>query len=138
MQGLRMLGQEWLGLWERIEKLKAEAKALEEQADELDRRMVEELQAAGERVVHLDGVGRMQLDAQLFVNVLAANKPEVLAWLKGDPEGTALVREDFSHSSLKAFVKERIAAGKEIPSTVGWTPVTRIKFVPAKRQGSEA
>lgn len=132
LASVRKQGEEYLALWARIEALHAEAKALEEQADAVENRMVEELLGAGEKVCHLDGVGRFQLDPQLFVQVLAENKPEVVAWLKGDPDGSAIVTEDVNHQRMKAFIKERLKQGKPIHELVKVTPVTQIKFVPAK------
>jgi len=131
-QKLRETGQKYLALYKEIEEMEAKVKVLKAQADELEKTMVEDLQEADDKVFHLDGVGRFQLDPQLFVSVLKEDKPIVLQWLKADPDGAALVMEDVNASRLKSFVKERLQQGKPLHELIKRTPMTQIKFVAAK------
>ena len=75
-----------------------------------------------ERVTY-EGIGRVNLTGDLYVQV--QNKPGLMDWLSDEGMGD-LIQPTVNSSTLKAFIKRRIAAGQEIPEEfVKVSPFTR-------------
>lgn len=64
----------------------------------------------------------------LYVSVLADDKPTFMQWLKDSGQG-GIIKEDVNPQTLKAFIKNRIENAEEYPADiVKVTPVTKAKF----------
>lgn len=75
-----------------------------------------------ERVTY-EGIGRVNLTGDLYVQV--QNKSGLMDWLSDEGMGD-LIQPTANSSTLKAFIKRRIAAGQEIPEEfVKVSPFTR-------------
>ena len=64
----------------------------------------------------------------LYVSVLADDKPSFLQWLRDAGQG-GIIKEDVAPQTLKAFIKDRINNAEDYPGElVKVTPVTKAKF----------
>lgn len=73
----------------------------------------------------IEGVGRLGLTADLNVSVKAGMKEQLFGWFKKSRLGD-LIQPTVNASTLKAFVKDRIKAGKPIPDDLlNVNPFTR-------------
>lgn len=65
--------------------------------------------------INVAGIGRCTLTGDLYVS--APDKTAMHAWLEDNGHGSLIV-ETVNAQSLKAFIKEQIKAGTELPETV--------------------
>ena len=64
----------------------------------------------------------------LYVSVLADDKPTFMQWLRDSGQG-GIIKEDVNPQTLKAFIKNRIENAEDYPADiVKVTPVTKAKF----------
>lgn len=115
-------------------RLMADAKVRKEAADEEKKmrdaeydvlrieRVPEAMEGAGIENVRLEGIGRVSLTGDMWVKV--ADKGGFFGWLKKHKLGDLIVPQ-VNGSTLKAFVKGRMKAGKEVPESLKVTPYTR-------------
>lgn len=83
-----------------------------------------------DRVV-FDGVGRLQLKDDIYCNVSAADREALKEWLVANGH-SSLISDTVNASSLKAFIKEQMKAGADIPADlVKVTPFTKASVVKA-------
>lgn len=80
------------------------------------------MEDAGIENVRMDGIGRVSLTGDMWVKV--ADKTGFFGWLKKHKLGDLIVPQ-VNGSTLKAFVKDRIKAGKEVPDSLKVTAFTR-------------
>lgn len=111
---------------ERKDKLDDELKLVNAEFDviriELIPTLFDDLGLENLRVADL---GRVSLTGDVFVSLPAAQKVGLFGWLKKRKLGD-LIQENVNSSTLRAFVKDRIKAGKEIPEEfLRVTPYTR-------------
>lgn len=118
----------------RTAKEKAEAELLEINAfyDVLRYECVPEaMDRAGVHNVTYDGIGRVSLTPDVFVSTKPGAKDALFAWLKKNKLAD-LIQPTINSSTLKAWVKDRIKAGKKVPSEhLNVTPVTRASITKA-------
>jgi hypothetical protein len=75
-----------------------------------------------ERITY-EGIGRVSLTGDMYTQVV--DKPGLYDWLEGNGFGD-LIQLTINASTLKAFVKGRVKAGKEIPTDfIKIAPFTR-------------
>lgn len=80
--------------------------------------------------VTFDGIGRVGLTSDMFVSV--TDKPGLYDWLQDNGFGD-LIQPVVNSSTLKAFIKNRIKAGKDVPEEfVKYTPFTRASITAKK------
>lgn len=68
--------------------------------------------------LRLDGIGRLGLTSDAYCTVIPGHKPDLLEWLKSDPENAMLVKEDINPSTLKSLVKTMAERHKELQGEV--------------------
>jgi hypothetical protein len=80
----------------------------------------------GVEKISYEGIGRVQLAADIRLQCAAAQKPGFLQWCRKN-KLEDLWKMDINSSTLKAFIKARIKAGKELPpdDLVKVEPITR-------------
>ncbi len=64
--------------------------------------------------VNVTGVGKISLRAEIFASIRSERKEEAKDWLVSNGH-EALIKETVNASTLKAFVKEQLENGEEIP-----------------------
>ena len=77
--------------------------------------------------VKLEGLGKVSLEGELFVEIAAANKPAFYLWLDEHGFGD-LVQSTISGQTLKAFVKGQMKKGNELPFYVKARPASKAKL----------
>lgn len=108
------------------EDLEAQLKEANAEFDVLRIELVPTLmEDQGVENVRYEGVGRVSLTADVFVSTNKSLQPGLFAWFKKRKLGD-LIQPTVNSSTLRAFVKDRIKAGKEIPEEfLNVTPYTR-------------
>lgn len=61
---------------------------------------------------------RLKPNIRYFISYNKDQRPQVIEWMKGDPIGRELVKEDVHPKTFESFVKQRIEEGKEPPPHV--------------------
>lgn len=86
----------------------------------------EKMDEDGVERVSYDGVGRVSLTPDLRVNTPAGAKPNLFKWFKSHKLSDLIV-PTVNASTLKAWVKQRMKEGKELPPSemLNVTPITR-------------
>jgi hypothetical protein len=114
-----------------IEAVEARLSILKKIHDDL--RMVTipaKLEELGLRNATFEGIGRVQLAADLQCSTVAGRKPDAMQWLK-DSGYTDMIKEDYNASSMKALVKRLLIEGVEIPDFMQVYPFQRASIVRA-------
>lgn len=93
-------------------------------------RIPNEMERLELRSTTFEGLGRVQLAADLYCSVKAGCKDQVNQWLT-DQGLEDMIIPTVNSSSLKALVRRRIAEGVEVPEFLNVTPFTRASIVKA-------
>lgn len=113
----------------RMDEMDVEWKALIKELDDIRLKQIPDLMSEeGIRTVTFDGIGRVQLAADLYVSIIG-NKEETYDWMKDNGYDGVIV--EYVHpSTLKALVKEGLKAGREFPEDkFKISPFTRASIV---------
>lgn len=82
------------------------------------------MEEVGFDTVNISGVGRISLRAEIYASIIKDQKDEAYAWLAANGHG-ALIKDTVNSSSLKAFCKESMINGVELPDDIfSVTPYT--------------
>ncbi len=112
--GLLVLATRMRAIQARMDDMDIEWKALTKELDEIRLKLIPDLMnEEGIRTVTFDGIGRVQLAADLYVSIIG-NKEETYEWMKYNGYGGVVV-EYIHPSTLKATIKEGMKAGREFP-----------------------
>lgn len=76
------------------------------------------------------GIGRVQLAADLYCSTKAGQKDAAMQWLR-DMEMDGMISETYNASSMKALVRRLMVDGTEIPDFMNVTPFIRASIVKA-------
>jgi hypothetical protein len=113
------------GAQRRKEQLEDQLKDINAEFDVLRFELVPgALEDAGVENVRYEGIGRVSTTADLRLSLLKADQPTFFSWLKKNKLDD-LIQPTVNSSTLKAWVKGRIKAGKEVPDVIAVTPITR-------------
>jgi hypothetical protein len=88
------------------------------------------LEELGLRNATFEGIGRVQVAADLQCSTAAGRKGDAMQWLK-DSGYADMIREDYNASSMKALVKRLLVDGVEIPDFMNVYPFQRASIVKA-------
>lgn len=104
---------------------KSSASALNGEIELLTKTLIpEEMDSMEVSSMNIKGVGRLGLRADAYCTVPAANKERLYEWLR-DNDFEALISETVNSSTLKAFMKEQILEGNDVPDEiVNFSPYT--------------
>lgn len=72
------------------------------------------LEDAGIRTATFEGIGRVQVTADMRVSQVPERREELYDWLRRSGAGD-LIKPNVNASSLKSFIKELISEGVEVP-----------------------
>mgnify|MGYP000857457659 FL=1 len=112
--GLLVLATRMRAIQARMDDMDIEWKALTKELDEIRLKLIPDLMnEEGIRTVTFDGIGRVQLAADLYVSIIG-NEGETYEWMKDNGYGGVVV-EYIHPSTLKAIIKEGMKAGREFP-----------------------
>ena len=126
---LLVLATQMKAIQARMEVMEVEWKALVRAYDNIRLKQIPDLMSEeGIRTVTFDGIGRVQLGADLYVSIVG-NKEETYDWMK-DNGYDGVVVEYVHPSTLKAIIKEGLKAGREFPEDkFKISPFTRASIV---------
>lgn len=132
MEALRAHCAAMKSLQDRKTKLEEELSQVNVELDDIRTKKIPELMASMElRNVTIEGLGRVQLAADLYASTRAGKKDEAMTWLR-DCGYADMITETYNASSLKALLRRMIAEGTEIPEHVfSVTPFMRASIVKA-------
>lgn len=123
----------------RMKELQAEKDKLEEsltninkELDELRTKKIPEMMASMDiRTAVFEGIGRVQLAADVYASTRAGQKERAMEWLR-DCGYADMIQETYNASSLKALFRRMIVDGVDIPDDMfSVTPFTRASIVKA-------
>lgn len=123
---LRQLASRMQKLGDEYDELKAKLSEINKEYDNIRLKLLPDLMAECDiKSITLDGIGRVGTSSDMYVSSLAENKENLFEWLRSDGSGD-LIQETVNASTLKAWVKERIEHGKNVPENlIKVTPFTR-------------
>jgi len=113
------------------EEVEEQVKALNVSLDELRLKLIPEMMDQLEvKNATFEGVGRVQLAADLYCSTAAGRKDEAMLWLR-DCGYDEMITETYNATSMKALVRRLIEAGIEVPDFMNVTPFIRASIVKA-------
>lgn len=114
----------------KYDALKEQEKAVNAEYDELRLRLIPELMSEMNiRTVTYEGIGRIQLAADVYATIPTDHKQAAYNWLADNGFGD-LVQPTVNASTLKAWCKEQLKGGTDLPEDLfRVTPFTRASIV---------
>jgi len=114
------------------ERLEAELVDLNKELDVIRTKKIPELMESMElRNVTIEGLGRVQLAADIYASTREGQKEAAMTWLR-DCGYDGMITETYNASSLKALLRRMMAEGGEIPEDIfNVTPFVRASIVKA-------
>lgn len=112
---------------EEIDTLKSILATHQKNWDELRKKWIpEKMEELGLDGCKINGVGTISVRVDAYCSVPAGKKEELYAWLLTN-EHEDLVQSTVNSSTLKAFMKEQIMSGNDVPDEiVNWAPYTYV------------
>jgi hypothetical protein len=102
----------------RIADLDGQKAILYNEFENLRKKIVpERMEKEGMQNVTVRGIGRFSITADMYCNTPADKRFELQEWLMERGFGN-LIQPTVNGSTLKAFIKEQIKAGEDIPSDI--------------------
>jgi len=100
---------------EELDLLKASTSAVQKEFDILRKEVLpEKMEETGFDNVKVTGVGRISLRAEMYASIKADHKEQAYEWLVSEGHED-LIKPTVNASTLKAFCKEQISEGVELP-----------------------
>lgn len=108
-----------------MKDLQAQKDTLEEQLSSINKALdvirtkdiPELMESLGLKNATFDGIGRVQLAADLYASTREGKREAAMQWLR-DCGYDDMIIETYNASSLKALFRRQIAAGAEIPDDI--------------------
>lgn len=129
-----------------LRELAAHMKSLQTKKDDLERQLADVnieldeirvrkiptmMESLGLKNVTFEGLGRVQLAADLYLSTKEGKKEEAMQWLR-DMGHEGMITESYNASSMKALVRRLLVDGAEVPEHLfKITPFTRASIVKA-------
>jgi hypothetical protein len=101
----------------RIQKdnMEAELKGIGRELEYVSKNLIpERFNAEGIKKMDVEGVGRVSLRADIYASIKSGQKTTAYQWLK-DIGSEDLIQPAVAPSILKAFLKDRLKSGEDIP-----------------------
>lgn len=118
MDRLRSLCVSMKDLQEQKDKLETQLAALNKALDLLRTKEIPELmESLGLKNATFDGIGRVQLAADIFASTREGQREAAMQWLR-DCGYDDMIVQTYNASSLKALFRRQIAQGVEIPEDI--------------------
>jgi hypothetical protein len=109
------LGEIFLAQKNALADLSAEKKVLQAEHDLLRLTIIpEKMDEDGMTSINIKGVGRLGVTLDAYVTVLVENRGQFYAWLEESGNG-GLIKPYAQPATIKAFIKEQVKNGEDIP-----------------------
>lgn len=130
MDQLRIYCEQMKAIQIRKEELEDELKEVNKNLDHLRLKLIPELMESLEvRTATFNGLGRVQLAADIYASTKEGQKERAMQWLR-DCGYEDMIQETYNASTLKALFRRQLAEGVDIPSDIfSVTPFTRASIV---------
>lgn len=130
MEELRSYCARMQVLQEQKDALEADLSAVNKELDLIRTKKIPELMESMElRNVTIEGIGRVQLAADIYASTREGKKDAAMQWLR-DLGYENMIQETYNSSSLKALLRRMLAEGVDIPDDIfNVTPFTRASIV---------
>ena len=130
MEELRSYCARMQVLQEEKNALEADLSAVNKELDLIRTKKIPELMESMElRNVTIEGIGRVQLAADIYASTREGKKDAAMQWLR-DLGYDNMIQETYNSSSLKALLRRMLAEGVDIPDDIfNVTPFTRASIV---------
>lgn len=130
MEELRSYCARMQVLQEQKDALEADLSAVNKELDIIRTKKIPELMESMElRNVTIEGIGRVQLAADIYASTREGKKDAAMQWLR-DLGYDNMIQETYNPSSLKALLRRMLAEGVDIPDDIfNVTPFTRASIV---------
>lgn len=130
MEELRSYCARMQVLQEQKDALEADLSAINKELDTIRTKKIPELMESMElRNVTIEGIGRVQLAADIYASTREGKKDAAMQWLR-DLGYENMIQETYNSSSLKALLRRMLAEGVDIPDDIfNVTPFTRASIV---------
>lgn len=114
------------------DKLETELSDINKELDVIRTKKIPELMESMElRNVTIEGLGRVQLAADIYASTREGQKDAAMTWLR-DCGYEGMITETYNASSLKALFRRLMADGADIPEDIfNVTPFLRASIVKA-------
>lgn len=111
----REMGELFLAQKETLTLMAADKKELQAQHDNLRLNIIpQKMDEDGMTSINIKGVGRLGVALDAYVTVLAENREAFYGWLRESGNG-GLIQPYAQPSTVKAFCKEQVKLGEELP-----------------------
>lgn len=132
MEELRAQGLRMRQLQEQKDTLETELTSINKELDVIRTKKIPELMESMElKNVTFEGLGRVQLAADLYASTREGQKEAAIQWLS-DCGYEGMVTQTYNASSLKALFRRMITEGTDIPDNIfNVTPFIRASIVKA-------
>lgn len=130
MEELRSYCARMQVLQEEKNALEADLSAVNKELDTIRTKKIPELMESMElRNVTIEGIGRVQLAADIYASTREGKKDAAMQWLR-DLGYDNMIQETYNSSSLKALLRRMLAEGIDVPDDIfNVTPFTRASIV---------
>ena len=130
MEELRSYCARMQVLQEEKNALEADLSAVNKELDLIRTKKIPELMESMElRNVTIEGIGRVQLAADIYASTREGKKDAAMQWLR-DLGYDNMIQETYNSSSLKALLRRMLAEGVDVPDDIfNVTPFTRASIV---------
>lgn len=109
------LAREMKDIKEALDDMEAKRKSLQARYDEIRKReLPDALATAGLANIRLDTGELFSPRQEVYANVLAANRPAFHFWMRDNGHGS-LIQESINPQTLKAWAREQVENGRELP-----------------------
>ena len=118
------------------EEIEAKDRALKDLKAEFDVLRIEvvpaKMEEFGTSSMNIRGLGRLTISTDAYITTVKGQKPVLFKWFK-DNGFTELLKEDVNPSTLKAWYKEQLAEGNDVPDDdiVNFVPFERASLTKA-------
>lgn len=130
MEELRSYCARMQVLQEEKNALEADLSAVNKELDLIRTKKIPELMESMElRNVTIEGIGRVQLAADIYASTREGKKDAAMQWLR-DLGYDNMIQETYNSSSLKALLRRMLAEGVDVPDDIfNVTPFTRASVI---------
>lgn len=124
---LRQLAERMKATRAELDDTKADASALQKEWDSLRKKWLpKKMEEMGIVDVRFEGVGTVSERTDAYCTTPAKNKAALYEWLNENGHGD-LITDTVNASTLKAFIKEQILEGNDVPDhIVNFEPYTYV------------
>lgn len=115
-------------LRDRKDVLEEELKAVNKEKDELENEIIPRLMDDSEVInIKIDGVGTLFTKSEVYAYIRVDDTARAHSWLQRSGNG-GIIKETIHHATLKAWAKEQLEEGVQIPDIFNVKPYRKAQL----------